>query len=385
MYNLNARAVSTTDSDFLESIIGSNFETHHPIYIFGAGSATRNLLPFLKKYNVQIIAILDNSYSVVKNLYGIPIVHPSECLLQPRVKVVVLVKNNRSDIAIQLKSLGIDFKDIVFPSITEMDFYTLIFQWYYSDDELNTRKEEIETSIALYADEQSKQLFLHRLGLFTKGLDYRNYLAYLNEFSYPILKDHPIMESPENFFYFNNEIINIDYNLFIDLGGHDGESTRQFLKCSNAEDINIYIAEPDPAYYKKLVTEFSQHIDNIIVINKAAWNFITELKFDVNGPQSAILETGTLTVSTFTVDSLDLKGKYGLIKMDIEGSEMNALMGCARTLRENNIDLIISAYHKKDDFITIANYLSTLGIQYRYYLRHFGPKIYEMCIIAKRI
>ena len=159
MYNLNARAVSTTDSDFLESIIGSNFETHHPIYIFGAGSATRNLLPFLKKYHVQIIAILDNTYPEVRNLYGIPIVHPSECLLQPRVKVVVLVKNNRYDIEIQLKSLGIDVKDIVFPSITEMDFYTLIYQWYYPDEELNTRKKEIETSLALYADEQSKQLF----------------------------------------------------------------------------------------------------------------------------------------------------------------------------------------------------------------------------------
>ena len=193
------------------------------------------------------------------------------------------------------------------------------------------------------------------------------------------------MECPENYFYFNNEIINIDYNLFIDLGGHDGESTRQFLKRSNAEDINIYIAEPDPAYYEKLVSEFSQHKDNVTVINKAAWNFITELKFDLNGSQSAILETGTSTVSTFTVDSLGLKGKYGLIKMDIEGAEMNALMGCASTLRENNIDLIISAYHKKDDFITIANYLSTLEVQYRYYLRHFGPKIYEMCIIAKRI
>jgi FkbM family methyltransferase len=193
------------------------------------------------------------------------------------------------------------------------------------------------------------------------------------------------MECPENYFYFNNEIINNKYKLFIDLGGHDGESTRQFLKCSNTDVEQIYIAEPDPSYYSKLVKEFSNCKENINVINKAAWNSITQLKFEQNGKQSSICETGSSIVSTFTVDSLGLQGKHGLIKMDIEGAEMNALMGCAKTLRENDFDLIISAYHKKDDFITLTNYLSTLQVQYRYYLRHFSSKIYETCIIAERI
>ncbi len=385
MLNLNARSVSINESDFLESIIGSNSEKLDPIYIFGAGSATRNLLPFLKQYHVPVIAILDNSSPVADNFFGIQVVPPTESTYKYATKVVVLVKNNRIDISRQLIGLGFDEKDIIFPQIDVLDFYTLIYQWYYPDKELDSRKREIEASFALYADEQSRQLFLHRLGLFSHGLDYRNYLSFLEEFSYPILKGHPVMECPENYFYFNNEIINNKYKLFIDLGGHDGESTRQFLKCSNTDVEQIYIAEPDPSYYSKLVKEFYNCKENINVINKAAWNSITQLKFEQNGKQSSICETGSSIVSTFTVDSLGLQGKHGLIKMDIEGAEMNALMGCTKTLRENDFDLIISAYHKKDDFITLTNYLSTLQVQYRYYLRHFGSKIYETCIIAERI
>jgi FkbM family methyltransferase len=383
MLNLNARAVSISESDFLEFILGSNSAVN-PIYIFGAGSATQNLLPFLNKYHVPVVAILDNRSPEIQQLFGIKVLPPTESIYKSSTKVVVLVKNNREDIARQLIGLGFDAKDIVFPQINALDFYTLIYQWYYPDQELDNRKQEIEAALASYADEQSRQLFLHRLGLFTQGLDYRNYLAFLNDFSYPILNYHPHIENPENYFYFNNEIISNDYELFIDLGGHDGESTRQFLKRSNGEVDQIYIAEPDPIYYLKLIKEFSHYKENITIIKKAAWSCITKLKFEQNGPQSTIRESGTSTVSTFTVDSLELKGKHGLIKMDIEGAETSALVGCAKTLRENHFDLIISAYHKKDDFITLTNYLSTLQIRYKYYLRHFGAKIYETCIIAKR-
>ena len=99
------------------------------------------------------------------------------------------------------------------------------------------------------------------------------------------------MGSPENYFYFNNEIIKSDYKLFIDLGGHDGESTRQFLKRSSANIDQIYIAEPDPYYFSKLVYEFTHYKMKIDIINKAAWCSITQLKFEQNGPQSLICET----------------------------------------------------------------------------------------------
>jgi len=384
MLNLDARSVSIGDSDFLENILGSNGGVLNPIYIFGAGSATRNLLPFLNQYHVPVIAILDNGSPEVRQLFGIQVVQPTESIYKSATKVVVLVKNNREEILGQLIGFGFIAQNIIFPRIEVLDYFTLIYQWYYPEKELDSRNKEIKASLALYADEQSRQLFLHRLGLFTQGLDYRNYLSFLKEFSYPILNYHPCIESPENYFYFNNEIIKNDYKLFIDLGGHDGESTRQFLKRSNAEVDQIYIAEPDSSYYLKLVKEFSHYKENITIIRKAAWSSSTTLKFEQNGPQSTIRESGTSTVSTFTVDSLGLRGKYGLIKMDIEGAEMNALVGCAKTLCENHFDLVISAYHKKDDFITLTNYLSSLQIRYRYYLRHFGTKIYETCIIAKR-
>jgi hypothetical protein len=58
------------------------------------------------------------------------------------------------------------------------------------------------------------------------------------------------------------------------------------------------------------------------------------------------------------------------IKMDIEGSEMEALKGAASTIRTKKPRLAISVYHKPEDIITIPAFLQNLVPEYKFYLRH---------------
>src|SRR4030095_10797394 len=52
--------------------------------------------------------------------------------------------------------------------------------------------------------------------------------------------------------------------------------------------------------------------------------------------------------------------RVDLIKMDIEGAEISALMGCQRPLKTGP-DLAIAAYHRPDDLVQLPVFLERLG------------------------
>jgi hypothetical protein len=63
--------------------------------------------------------------------------------------------------------------------------------------------------------------------------------------------------------------------------------------------------------------------------------------------------------------------RVDFIKMDIEGSELNALRGAEGTILGFKPKLAISIYHRDSDFIEIPNYLRKLDVGYEFFLDHF--------------
>lgn len=60
------------------------------------------------------------------------------------------------------------------------------------------------------------------------------------------------------------------------------------------------------------------------------------------------------------------------IKMDIEGSERNALLGSERTIARCKPKLAISIYHKPEDVWELPELILRMNPEYALYVRHYS-------------
>lgn len=115
----------------------------------------------------------------------------------------------------------------------------------------------------------------------------------------------------------------------------------------------------------------------IEVVPYALWDKSGEsLSFRNDGTSSALLngEQTTITAETLALDDFVERcglPKVDLIKMDIEGAELNGLRGAKQTIRTFRPKLAIAAYHKSDDLFLLPRYLGELGLEYKFFLGHF--------------
>ncbi len=127
----------------------------------------------------------------------------------------------------------------------------------------------------------------------------------------------------------------------------------------------------------------------IRLVNKAMWSRSGEkLCFQSDGPGSRISsqqKDSQLQVETASLDDVvtgEKLRRVDFIKMDIEGAELEALKGARRTIEQFKPTLAISLYHKKEDFITIPQWIQSLGLGYEFYLDHFTIHDEETVLFA---
>ncbi len=85
-------------------------------------------------------------------------------------------------------------------------------------------------------------------------------------------------------------------------------------------------------------------------------------------------EPGGLPVDVISIDEYvarEALTQVDFIKMDIEGSESQALDGAIETLRRFRPKLAISLYHRPEDLTRIPLWVDNLGLGYRLHLDHY--------------
>lgn len=87
-------------------------------------------------------------------------------------------------------------------------------------------------------------------------------------------------------------------------------------------------------------------------------------------------------IDSVKLDSISYPGKVSLIKMDIEGAEIDALKGARNLIKNNNPKLAICVYHRLEDLWNVPLSIMSISSDYTYYLRHHSPVIWDSVCYA---
>jgi hypothetical protein len=88
---------------------------------------------------------------------------------------------------------------------------------------------------------------------------------------------------------------------------------------------------------------------------------------------------------TISIDEFVLENnieRVNLIKLDIEGAELETLKGAVETIRRYKPQLAVCLYHKHSDFWEIPRFLKELVPDYEFYFDHFALNLFESVLFA---
>lgn len=154
----------------------------------------------------------------------------------------------------------------------------------------------------------------------------------------------------------------------IDLGAYDGDTIFEFLNATNGSYEKIIAVEADEKNFKKLQKKTSD-LSNIEYHNIAAWSSQTTLKFSRKAGRNSKLGDVGIEIQGNSVDNI-VHEPVTLIKMDIEGAEIEALKGAENTIKTYLPKLYVCAYHRNEDMFAIPMKIWEYSHDYKIYFRH---------------
>ncbi len=191
-----------------------------------------------------------------------------------------------------------------------------------------------------------------------------------------ILDIEDIMEILRNKQYFDLPQLRINKKeFFVDGGCYDAQTTFNFAKWCDYNYYKILALEPDELSYKKCRSILLDKLQNVNCINAGLWSADGEISFNAEGSEaSRIIEDGEGKCTVKKLDNIVCKETEGVtfIKMDIEGAELEALIGAKQTIKKYHPKLAISIYHKQEDIIELPSYILDIDDSYNFYLRHYS-------------
>ncbi|MBP9996340.1 MAG: FkbM family methyltransferase [Lachnospiraceae bacterium] len=186
------------------------------------------------------------------------------------------------------------------------------------------------------------------------------------------------------YFDLDNMRINEKGEIFLDAGCYNGVTSIKAKEWCNNRLNKVYAFEPDGSNYALCDSRLRELGCEYELIRAATWSERTELHFEENdfGQASKVCNSGLCTVQAESIDNV-LSGKpVTYIKLDVEGSELETLKGAEETIRRYRPKLAVSIYHKAEDIMELPLYIDSLGLDYKYYIRHYQSRWCETTLYA---
>lgn len=182
-------------------------------------------------------------------------------------------------------------------------------------------------------------------------------------------------------------------DVVIDGGGCWGDTALYFAHKTGGEG-KVYSFEflrDSLDVFRRNLSANPRLASSIEIVESPLWSVSgTTLMIEGKGPATRVCissnDPTAVQVKTLCIDDLveqENLQRLDFIKMDIEGAEMEALIGAQKSIRRFRPKLAISVYHKFEDLWEIPQWLQQLDLGYEFSLRHFTIHLEETILFAK--
>jgi FkbM family methyltransferase len=348
--------------------------TDKHIVLYGAGAFGSENCELFKKYGIVPKIFLDKNAQEGAEKMGIPVLRPDDKSLSESFRrnclvyiSIVVPKRIMTTIKQDLANWGysnceevqkITARKIIFDSINEEN----------PDDEyFKKNKEKIYRTLDLMNDDESRETYISCI---------RAHI--LRDYSYCHETDFKAQ-------YFDAGVpYSKGFSHFVDCGAYTGDSLEIALKFS---DIELYIGfEPITSNFSTLsntVDKLRTRVKNAFLFPCGVAAETGSASFSVSASSSAITNKAEgVTLPLIRLDDALKNISVTFLKMDIEGSEPDALKGARNLITTQKPDLAISVYHAVNHFWDIPNLLFELNPNYKFYLRTHTPATLESVLYA---
>ncbi len=174
--------------------------------------------------------------------------------------------------------------------------------------------------------------------------------------------------------YFPHDVITLtEEECFVDCGAYNGDTFAAFTKIRN-KFARYWGFEMDAHNYSRLREHVKKSgYTQAECFPYGVWKETTDLSYgrmssadsySIFNPRE-LSRTHAVALDDFLADE-----KITMIKMDIEGAEMNALAGAEGILKKQAPKLAVCVYHRLEDLWDIPLFIKSAVPEYRLYMRH---------------
>ena len=365
------------------------------IVIWGSGAYGRWLLSFLKEIGLsdKVKCFCDSFHDDNKTDFtdGLPVYSPSKCAALYKDATFIIASDYYEEILSAIaKSPYHDIKTFIPDYDDRMLQKQLIYYknapdpqrvvsfnytWFpiYAEAQKSGRLSEyLNYVLPLLDDQNSRAIIQNRIKTFLTGD-----LAYIDK--------NPL--DPNEYFSKDFYPIGDDETLF-DCGAFTGDTVRKFSEFTHNKYRKIVAFEPDEKNLEKMNAYIKDAgLENIEVVKAATGKENGFISFISTGTMGAKIVSDCNTDSEKTrvkLVKLDDFIDYHptLIKMDIEGAELDALAGATEIIKKYKPKLAICIYHLPFDFYNIPKFIKYLVPEYRFKVRQYIPGFYDTVLYA---
>jgi FkbM family methyltransferase len=347
------------------------------LVLFGAGGLGRKTLAGLRKLGIEPLAFADNNpllwHHQVDGLEVLPVPEAVHKLGRRAAFITTIWKGEATDRMgerqQQLRDLGCSTVLSFGPLFWK---YPHVFLPHYAADlphKVHEARADVVRAFSLWADDASRQ-------------------EYHAQVRWRALHDFDGLPAPvSHVIYFPDDLVSVSaQEAFVDCGAYDGDTLQSFLRRQGPDFGSVEAFEPDAMNYQRLqkyVAALPAPVRDKISTHPCAVGARTErVSFTAMGSEASAVGQGVDQIDCVHLDGFLGDRSPSYIKMDIEGSEPDALVG-GRALIEKHLPILaVCVYHQQDHLWRIPLLIHSMSDQYRFFLRPHLLEVWDLVCYA---